>query len=663
MKIFLSILAFFSISVFIYGSVKDTTSGIEFSYDNPNAQSVSIAGDFNNWNTTGNPLKKDENGLWKTVIKLSKGEYQYKFVVDGNWFFDQDNPNTADDGYGGSNSLIEIDSNGKMIRKSALSISGVKTTLNPKVYLSGRYYTRNEFNRKEKDRYMLDKPVHSLNFGIKTRMSSYFEGCTFFKVDNEQSNFFTYKKAYLKLKTDYFHLNAFDNLGIHTSDDPLHIIGDEGKYKYDFGYGFRGIFVKSSESYFDKILAHTPLHLDFDFLVSENIKDEEGDILSGRSKLKFNMSKKENRELDVILGSSIFNFKTTESGLIQKHNSKEIDLTISKNIFQNGWMDPMNFEVQSEYLDFKNSYEAPFLLNDINIEKDYKWMDGSILYLGSSLKFPLALSVYSNFIQNNLNWNIVTEIDTLDAGLNTITENFKRNKFSIGSDFETQNISALLELQYWTINFPDSLVGWADYYEYLERTDGNGRWFQEYSEVPFEKYTLIGYEKGLLWKSNLAFRNKIIKFPFEFRLKNTFAHFDFMKVPKYVENIVIFKLDISPKWTLYSNTRIPYYNDDVLCLKTDFKENIDVFYANYSEIMYHLADNIRLSLGWGVNPRTLNSVTDEFYEGGREEFLEQADDFADYIETSYRGLGDLIRNAETQLKQEQRITLEAVITF
>ena len=375
------------------------------------------------------------------------------------------------------------------------------------------------------------------------------------------------------------------------------------------------------------------------------------------------MSKKENRELDVILGSSIFNFKTTESGLIQKHNSKEIDLTISKNIFQNGWMNQMNFEVQSEYLDFKNSYEPPFLLNDINIEKDYKWMDGSILYLGSSLKFPLALSVYSNFIQNNLNWNIVTEIDTLDAGLNTITENFKRNKFSIGSDFETQNISALLELQYWTINFPDSLVGWADYYEYLERTDENGRWFQEYSEVPFEKYTLIGYEKGLLWKSNLAFRNKIIKFPFEFRLKNTFAHFDFMKVPKYVENIVIFKLDISPKWTLYSNTRIPYYNDDVLCLKTDFKENIDVFYANYSEIMYHLANNIRLSLGWGVNPRTLNSVTDEFYEGGREEFLEQADDFADYIETSYRGLGDLIRNAETQLKQEQRITLEAVITF
>jgi len=153
-----------SLIIFNYlnSAVRETNSGIEFSYDNPNAQSVSVAGDFNDWNTTGNPLKKDENGLWKTVIKLSKGEYQYKFVVDGNWFFDQDNPNTADDGYGGSNSLIEIDSNGKMIRKSALSISGVKTTLNPKVYLSGRYYTRNEFNRKEK----AEEDILSSDLGI-----------------------------------------------------------------------------------------------------------------------------------------------------------------------------------------------------------------------------------------------------------------------------------------------------------------------------------------------------------------------------------------------------------------------------------------------------------------------------------------------------------------
>ena len=129
-----------------YSDVKSVSSGIEFSYEAPNAQSVYIAGDFNEWNTTKTPLSKDENGIWKTVLKLAPGKYQYKFVVDGNWLFDQDNPNLADDGYGGSNSIVEIGANGKIATASKKAISGgIKSTFNPKVYFTGRYYTLNRF--------------------------------------------------------------------------------------------------------------------------------------------------------------------------------------------------------------------------------------------------------------------------------------------------------------------------------------------------------------------------------------------------------------------------------------------------------------------------------------------------------------------------------------
>ena len=63
------------ILIFVTGNtgVRETNSGIEFSYEAPNAQKVYLAGDFNEWNTTETPLVKDENGIWKTIHKLSPG--------------------------------------------------------------------------------------------------------------------------------------------------------------------------------------------------------------------------------------------------------------------------------------------------------------------------------------------------------------------------------------------------------------------------------------------------------------------------------------------------------------------------------------------------------------------------------------------------------------
>ena len=685
---------------YLNSAVKETNSGIEFSYEAPNAQSVFIAGSLNDWNTTKNPLTKDENGIWKTIIKLSSGKYSYKFVVDGNWFFDQENPNIEDDGYGGSNSLVEIDSNGKLVKVKAQTFSGIKSTFNPKVYFHGRYYTQNIFDKNDNERYYLDKPEHDLNLGIKIKFNNDFEGYTVLNINNNSEGsemwktHLNYKRTYLKLKTNYFNVNAFDDYGTITSDDPLHIIGDEGKYHYDFGYGFRGVFAESSDDLFSFIRKKIPLEIKAQLFYADELGDGERDDEFGRLKLKYPILNEENNELFLSCGYSLFNSnyrfnkayvldeligtdlegQTQTARYVGKHQGYDFDLLLEKHILQNNWQDDLNFQGFFEFYSFENSNEFQLFeehqeLDSLIVKDSYEWMNGNKILLGTNIEFPKALNFSLNYDRSFLEFNYYVPTDSIvNTKIPYIDPNFERaeisrNRYKISGDFSLKNFDSSLQLQYWTIDYPDSLVDWGDYYEFLERTDGNGRDFQEYSEVPFEKYTLIGYEKGLLWKSNLAFRNKIIKFPFEFRLENTFAHYDFMKVPKYIENIVIFKLDISPKWTLYSNTRIPYYNDDVLNLKTDFKENKDVFYANYSEIMYHLSDNIRLSLGWGVNPRTLNSVTDEFYEGGREEFLEQADNFANYIETDYRGLGEKIRNAETQLKQEQRITLEAVVTF
>lgn len=80
-------------------------SGVEFLLDEPTATAVFVAGEFNNWSTTAHPMTKDPSGKWRATIPLKPGRYQYKFVVDGNWKPDPNNPETAPDGFGGVNSV------------------------------------------------------------------------------------------------------------------------------------------------------------------------------------------------------------------------------------------------------------------------------------------------------------------------------------------------------------------------------------------------------------------------------------------------------------------------------------------------------------------------------------------------------------------------------
>lgn len=56
---------------------------ILFEYFDPSAKVVTVAGDFNQWNPTARPMKRDAGGLWKVKVQLGAGSYQYKFVVNG----------------------------------------------------------------------------------------------------------------------------------------------------------------------------------------------------------------------------------------------------------------------------------------------------------------------------------------------------------------------------------------------------------------------------------------------------------------------------------------------------------------------------------------------------------------------------------------------------
>lgn len=71
------------------------------------AREVNLAGDFNGWSSRSIKLTRSGN-LWTAEAELDPGKHEYKFIVDGRWMTDPDNPNTSGTG-NTQNSVIRID--------------------------------------------------------------------------------------------------------------------------------------------------------------------------------------------------------------------------------------------------------------------------------------------------------------------------------------------------------------------------------------------------------------------------------------------------------------------------------------------------------------------------------------------------------------------------
>ena len=72
------------------------------------AREVILMGDFNNWNPKKHPMQRDENGMWNKVVMLPPGDYEYKFLVDGQWREDPMNDQLCPNCFGTYNSVIKL---------------------------------------------------------------------------------------------------------------------------------------------------------------------------------------------------------------------------------------------------------------------------------------------------------------------------------------------------------------------------------------------------------------------------------------------------------------------------------------------------------------------------------------------------------------------------
>jgi hypothetical protein len=73
------------------------------------AQRVEVVGDFTNW-SEHIPLAAAAGGLWVGEVKLTPGRYNYVIIVDGERVLaDPAAQRQVDDGFGGQNSVLEVE--------------------------------------------------------------------------------------------------------------------------------------------------------------------------------------------------------------------------------------------------------------------------------------------------------------------------------------------------------------------------------------------------------------------------------------------------------------------------------------------------------------------------------------------------------------------------
>ncbi|MDD5116616.1 MAG: AAA family ATPase [Candidatus Omnitrophica bacterium] len=74
----------------------------------PEAKEVYLAGEFNNWKLDDSSRMEQNNGCWSKRISLNSGKYRYRFVIDGHWLEDPENPLKQVNPYGTMDSLLEV---------------------------------------------------------------------------------------------------------------------------------------------------------------------------------------------------------------------------------------------------------------------------------------------------------------------------------------------------------------------------------------------------------------------------------------------------------------------------------------------------------------------------------------------------------------------------
>jgi len=228
-----------------------TNTGIRFTYTQPGAGAVFLAGDFNDWSTTATPMARDENGVWSVVVTLTPGAHEYKFVVDGEWFADPTNPVTVGD-YG--NSGVTVSAEGELVAAQPTS----NTPYSPQIMMGGRIISLFEDSYSGEDRrFELRRPTMDIDLGFDVRISDVLQARFLMNLNSEREDVqdfrtrLNFDRGSLRFSQPLLQVFAYDNEAAGTWDDPMRLVGGIGIFDHAYGFERQGFRVTGQYFGFD----------------------------------------------------------------------------------------------------------------------------------------------------------------------------------------------------------------------------------------------------------------------------------------------------------------------------------------------------------------------------------------------------------------------------
>ena len=248
---------------------KSSLVTLRYSPDKP-MKDVYLAGSFNNWNNKQYRMEETEvKGTYSTTISLDEGDYQYKFLVDGEWIIDPNNPEKLPDGFGEFNSVISVGQDNikriKIIRHFKYIDKRKSTHLIFRFIPFLKDMDNNSVKMMFNNQLLTPSSYQGVNNLIDLRIPYYDETSGIIRIngkdsdgnfadelivnlkDNEQDHQFDWTKAIIySAVTDRFYN------GDKQNDKPIKDEGLDERVNF-YGGDFRGITDKINEGYFDKL--------------------------------------------------------------------------------------------------------------------------------------------------------------------------------------------------------------------------------------------------------------------------------------------------------------------------------------------------------------------------------------------------------------------------
>jgi len=200
------------------GEIEVMEDEVIFMIKAPQATSVFLVGDFNNWNPTLEKMERIGDDF-QSLLFMGPGVYHYKFVVDGEWVFDPDN-RFRDEEKGSLLVLEDRSGNLVLTTEDYLSRLRPRSLLEPGVRYAAAFGNNRGDSRSDQ---ALDLYVSYVREGMRA-------GATINTRDDrwQFSPFesgLEFNRGFLEAGLGKARLRAFENDSLWTSSDPFGLVG------------------------------------------------------------------------------------------------------------------------------------------------------------------------------------------------------------------------------------------------------------------------------------------------------------------------------------------------------------------------------------------------------------------------------------------------------